>query len=242
MNKRSFYEPIKEYLDYLENYDVYSQLRGQKLLSNEEVNFINNIKTFADDVRFVDASKLLPHLIINNELISENIFEKILTFPNDIEYPQIFNFKNKKKMTKYLLKINNVRFKILNKKNYKIKKLVKKHFEFLNSFEGNLNNLVSKISNFKKDDYEYIELLLNLIVKNEHAQISDEKLLKEFIARNIIEKINKFDADTQALYTEFAATVRLSSLEPYKFIKRFAELIKVLFPIIIVTPDIDLSA
>lgn len=43
MNKKLFYEFIKEYLDYLENYEEVDNLKLLRIIINDEMNFVNNI-------------------------------------------------------------------------------------------------------------------------------------------------------------------------------------------------------
>lgn len=43
------------------------------------------------------------------------------------------------------------------------------------------------------------------------------------------------------LYKEFAQSVRVENLPPTKFIKKYSEMIKNIFPILVATPDLDLS-
>uniref|UniRef100_UPI003D2945B8 hypothetical protein n=1 Tax=Mycoplasmopsis bovis TaxID=28903 RepID=UPI003D2945B8 len=44
------------------------------------------------------------------------------------------------------------------------------------------------------------------------------------------------------IYSNTKSVARLAIIEPYKFMKRFSNMIKKLFPILIVTPEADLSA
>ncbi|UWV81590.1 DEAD/DEAH box helicase [Mycoplasmopsis cynos] len=43
-------------------------------------------------------------------------------------------------------------------------------------------------------------------------------------------------------YQEFAQHVRVQNLEPYRFVKKFAKIIKIIYPIIVATPDTDLAS
>ncbi len=57
MNRKSFYEPIKEYLDYLENYEEIDDLKPLRVITNEEIDFVNNIQMASNDKRFNSAVK-----------------------------------------------------------------------------------------------------------------------------------------------------------------------------------------
>ncbi|WP_029513571.1 AAA domain-containing protein [Mycoplasmopsis primatum] len=242
MNKKSFYTPIKKYLDYLENYDEQDNLKPLRVISHQELNFVNNIEKFIADERFLEASKIISKIQPIWENFNSDFWNKIVSLPKDIKYPDVFNFSNSADLKKYMLKINNMRYKFYKPLNWKIKKHADNLFNDFRYFQGNLNEILAQIKSFKSDDYKYIHDLISILPKYENNDVSDEFELKKFIAKNIIKKINNFTVDEKSEYTEFAATVRLSSIEPYKFMKRFASMIKKIFPIIIVTPEADLSA
>ncbi|SYV97310.1 Uncharacterised protein, partial [Mycoplasmopsis edwardii] len=43
-------------------------------------------------------------------------------------------------------------------------------------------------------------------------------------------------------YVEFSQYIRLKKDEPYKIVKKFARIIKIIYPVIVATPDTDLSS
>lgn len=105
-----------------------------------------------------------------------------------------------------------------------------------------MDEIVRLKKNLTPSDFDYIKSLANILPNYDNEQTSDQYELKRFITKKIINSIMQFNDDEKAEYTEFAATARLAIIEPYKFMKRFPSMIKKLFPIIIVTPEADLSA
>jgi putative ATP-binding helicase len=57
----------------------------------------------------------------------------------------------------------------------------------------------------------------------------------------IVEKMNNFTLEEKRQYTSFAMAIRTAHLKPFKFFHKHKEMIKKLFPIIVTTPDVDLS-
>ncbi|WP_027120601.1 AAA domain-containing protein [Mycoplasmopsis lipofaciens] len=242
MNRKSFYLPLKKYLDYLENYDETSNLKPQRIINAKDIKFVNNIKKFADDKRFDIATKLIPLINSNWHNFSQELWDFLLTLPSDLVYPQSLKFKSQKELVNKFLRLNKVYGKFWKVKNITIKKISKSIFNTLNNFDLNIDKIIKLINGYQKEDFIFINDLINILPIYQNNDISDENELKKFIAKNIIDMITKFNDEEKKEYKDFAATIRLASLEPYKFIKRFANMIKKIFPIVIVTPEADLSA
>ncbi|WP_427909881.1 DEAD/DEAH box helicase [Mycoplasmopsis bovis] len=242
MNRKSFYEPIKEYLDYLENYEEIDDLKPLRVITNEEIDFVNNIQMASNDKRFNSAVKLISPIKKAGSDFTSEIWTKITQLPTDIKYPMKFKFSSAWELRKFMLKENNLSLKIYKKNYWLISKLSKQLFDEFNNFTGNLDEIVRLKGNLSSADFDYINNLLCILPNFDQAQTSDKNELRRFITKNIINSIMRFNEDEKAEYTEFAATARLAIIEPYKFMKRFSNMIKKLFPILIVTPEADLSA
>ncbi|QSF13788.1 DEAD/DEAH box helicase [Mycoplasma sp. Mirounga ES2805-ORL] len=241
MNKKNFYLPLRDYLDFLENYDSKADLRPQRILRKKEIEFVNNIESLSSDLRFEKAVKLISNFKENFNELNSNFWAKARLLNSNLVYPKQLNFSSEKDITKQMLKLNKVYGKIWNPKNYKVKKVSSIIFNSFKNFYGDLNIVLPLIDDLKEADFGYVESLLK-IIPNENGSLTSNILeLKKFIAERIIEKVNKFTEQEKEDYQEFAATIRLATLEPYKFIKKFPNIIKKLFPIIIVTPEADLS-
>ncbi|UUD34907.1 DNA2/NAM7 family helicase [Mycoplasmopsis caviae] len=242
MNKKNFYLPLREYLEYLENYDDKADLKPLRIINQKDIRFVNNIANFSSDPRFVNITQALAKVHNNWTSFSQEIWNAILKLPKNILYPTEFNFDDSKALAKSMLKLNKVKFKFWHFKNWLVKLTANKMFNTFKKFQGNLNDSVQVIKNLKQEDFEFLNDLINILPSNNNQDVSDEAELKKFIAQGIIKRINNFTSEEKDQYSEFAATIRLGTLEPYKFIKRFAYMIKKIFPIVIVTPEADLSA
>lgn len=242
MNKKNFYIPIRKYLEFLENFNENTKLEPLRLLNNKDIDFINNIHKISQDIRFNEASKIVTELSQIDMDLSEDLWNKILTLPKNLKYPINWNFNNSKQFTKFWLHENRLRFRILNPKNWKIKNLGSGVFNLFKGKNVNLNTLTTNINQINFKDLEYLKNLISILPDWDKKDVSDIKNLKNFIAQTIIKKTEKFTKEEKTNYIEFAAAVRLGNLEPHKFIKRYSDMIKIFFPILIVTPDADLSS
>lgn len=242
MNKKSFYLPLREYLDYLENFEDKPELKPLRIINRQDIKFVENIATFAADERFKKMAQVISLIHETWSSYSQELWNMALGLPTDIKYPENFEFQDSKALTDSMLRLNKVYGKFLHPKNIKIKSIAKKMFNTFRYYHGNLNTTLEIMNSLKSEDYQYLNDLISILPSKNLAETSDEDQLKKFIAKSIIARIQKFTPDEKADYTEFAATIRLGSLEPYKFIKRFPNLIKKIFPIVIVTPEADLSS
>lgn len=242
MNRKNFYTPIRDYLDFLENFDNKANISPLNIINKKEINYVENIKEISEDKRFIEVSKIVSELKEVWNSLNPNIWKKILELPRNLKYAEPINFDNSKSFIKSWLKVNNLRFKILNHNNWKIKSLGMNVYTTFKDISLNLEKITKNLQKIKEEDFEYINKVIDLLPDWERTNISDIKMLKNFISKNIIDKISNFTKEQKNEYIEFAASVRLANLEPYKFIKKFSNMIKIFFPVLIVTPDADLSA
>lgn len=59
--------------------------------------------------------------------------------------------------------------------------------------------------------------------------------------KKTVEKMHNFTEEQKRQYTAFAMAIRTAHLRPFKFFHRHKEMIKYLFPVIVTTPEVDLS-
>lgn len=244
MNKKKFYEPIKSYISFLENFDLNAEERMIKIISDKEKELMK-----------------LTNSIMKNELAEENIvlfsefdqtngynkesLNNLMMLDHNIKFniEELKNFKNKKnKMMKYVIKHNDLQ---KNKSQYSLKNLKRQINIITNNFIDKSINLDYFLANKDKINQE-LWTKLNLLKNNNNRKnkswINDHNNLKIVIAKKIIEKIKNFDLSLKAKYNEFALDVRAASLDPVVFIKKHADIIKIIYPIIITTPETDLQS
>ncbi|WP_406616036.1 DEAD/DEAH box helicase [Mycoplasmopsis hyopharyngis] len=242
MNRKNFYVPIREYLEFLENYDNSSKIEPLNIITKKEIDFVQNIKTYSSDPRFDEVSKYIFDLQQVWQDFDVELWKKLLHLPRNLKYVEPILFDSSKSFIKGWLKANKLRFRFLNHNNWRIKSLGYDVFNAFKKMTFNIQNVVSNLHKTTDQDFEYITNLLNILPDWQRTDISDIEALKNFVAKNIIDKISNFTKEEKQEYIEFAASIRLANLEPYKFIKRFSKMIKIFFPVLIVTPDADLSA
>lgn len=243
MNKKKFYEPIKSYISFLENFDLNAEERMIKIISDKEKELMK-----------------LTNSIMKNELAEENIMlfsefdqsngynkeslNDLMMLDHNIKFniEELKNFKNKNKMVKYVIKHNDLQ---KNKSQYSSKNIKRQINIITNNFIDKSIDLDHFLTNKDKINQE-LWAKLNLLKNNNNRKnkswINDHNNLKIVIAKKIIEKIKNFDLSLKAKYNEFALDVRAASLDPAVFIKKHAAIIKIIYPIIITTPETDLQS
>lgn len=240
MNKKSFYTPIKEYIDYLENLNNKTLQEPIKIISDYEKDFmklVNKIKTSS----FGNENMNLFSWYLAENKFDIKIFEKIKNLPSDLNY-DFSNLKNSKNVSKFLMNKNNLKKSLF----IRATKEVKEATEIIK------NNLLDKyldLDLFIKNQ-EFIDLdVLNSINKLHQFNldkyedgINDSNQLKEVIGKMIFNKIKKFSNVMKAKYNALALDIRTANLEPNQFIKKHADIVKILFPIIITTPETELKS
>ena len=132
MNKKKFYEPIKSYISFLENFDLNAEERMIKIISDKEKELMK-----------------LTNSIMKNELAEENIvlfsefdqsngynkesLNDLMMLDHNIKFniEELKNFKNKNKMVKYVIKHNDLQ---KNKSQYSSKNIKRQINIITNNF------------------------------------------------------------------------------------------------------------
>ncbi|WLP85153.1 AAA domain-containing protein [Mycoplasma seminis] len=247
MKRAAFYKPIREYLDMLENFNDSRRIESIGTVSKKELEFISQASEYLNDSLARNVLKAYYYISEhkdNFDFIKD--MEFILSLPRDIKYP---NYPTKGQSAKELLKVSKLTFFPFVKKYYELRKIGNLIDENMPNFDGSwadlmqfinaigFNNINSEYSPFKK-----LNELIKLNAEISHKPlISNEEALKLIIIEKIFNKINNFNDEQKKLYREFAQSVRVNNLEPYRFVKKYAEMIKLIYPIIIATPNTDLS-
>ncbi|MCT4469399.1 AAA domain-containing protein [Mycoplasma sp. HS2188] len=242
-SKKSFYKPLQEYIDYIEHFDDDVRLKALRVLTNKELRYIKEIGNYAKDSRFIEITKIIPEINQYLEELEEDKWETILTLPDFYKYPEIIKFSDKKELQKWMLKNNGFNIlKFFDKKRKIVINIADKLFDKFNGSNLNIKHLVAITRNSEMSDFKFIRSLLSILPSEDKPQVSDEEEIKKHVARLIVERYETLSDEDKQTYGEFALTIRNGQTEPYKFISNFARIIKKIFPIIIVTPEADLSA
>jgi superfamily I DNA and/or RNA helicase len=105
-----------------------------------------------------------------------------------------------------------------------------------------LDNFVQKQNFIDLSIMKNVNQLHQFNLNNYENKVNDPSELKEVIGKMIFQKIKTFDKRMKTKYNAFALDARTASLEPNQFIKKHAAIVKILFPIIITTPETELRS
>ncbi len=244
MNKKKFYEPMKNYINFLENFNLNAEERMIKIISDKEKELMK-----------------LTNSIMKNDLVEENIilfseFDKangyneellnnLMMLDHNIKFniEELRKIKNKKnKMVKHIIKYNNLQ---KNKHQYSSKKIKQQINIVANNFIDkpiDLDHFLVNKDKINPQLWNKLDLLKHNNDRKNKSWINDHNNLKIIIAKKIIEKIKNFDLSLKAKYNDFALDVRAASLDPAVLIKKHADIIKIIYPVIITTPETDLQS
>ena len=242
MNKKNFYEPIKNYITYLENFDQITNEQMIKIISDDEKKLMRLINLIMKTNLSQENILLFSEFTKNNEYDSQ-LLENLLKLDANLKYNSKELAKLKpKKIGKFIMKENNIK-----KPNIfvSVRKDIKNYASIISQNlldkKIDIDYYLSKKSKINIDLWNKLSELKNNNARNNESVINNHKNLKVLIAKMIIEKIKKFNEDMKAKYSAFALDARSSSLEPIVFIKKHIDIIKIIYPIIITTPETDLQ-
>ncbi|WP_051600000.1 DEAD/DEAH box helicase [Mycoplasma elephantis] len=233
INKEDFYGPLKKYIDLIEHANKRKKINTINIISDEETKYVKLINQISKDQDSYDLFELNSVLEKNNIKYNESLFNNIRNISTkNIIFPENINWNgNYLKQIKKANKSHNINVNELNN-----------WISELKGFQGNINNFVEKIKKFDNHKILLITKLWELKqrIENNELIIKDEDI-ENFIVHKTLSKIKNFNKEKTDLYKKFASVVRLSSMNISRFLKTFSQIIKELFPIIITTPDTDLS-
>lgn len=116
-----------------------------------------------NDKRFNYVFSLINFIYkVGLSLINE-LWEKIINLFDSIKYLMKFKFFSVWELRKFMLKDNNLSFKIYKKNYWLISKLLRKLFDEFNNFMGNLDEIVRFKKNLILFDFDYIKSFVNIL-------------------------------------------------------------------------------
>ncbi|QKT05491.1 AAA domain-containing protein [Mycoplasma sp. OR1901] len=249
LRKEEFYKPIREYIDYLENYNLNPTLKDKSNFTEGEKQFILQASELFKNPKMSLILKAYYYLYRKKEKVNLNTdIEYIMNLPKDIFYPSDeFNTENN---VKKLISENKLKYMFFLKKYWNVANLAKDINIKLPDFNGNLQDLTKFFNAINYDGLIFnnnspFKQLNNLILLSKNLRREQttysRNQIKEYVAGVIFNKVNKFNDKQMKRYKEFAQSVKVENYQPYKFVKEYIDIIKDLFPIIVATPDTDLS-
>ncbi|VEU70367.1 DEAD/DEAH box helicase [Mycoplasmopsis glycophila] len=249
MKKNSFYEPIQNYLELIENFDQYNEIKRCSTITEEELSFISKASEYLGDPTSQLVLKAYYYISVHKKDINfEKDIDFLLSLPKDIFYPdQQYKGNTGEELAKINLELPKF-LHFVSKYYRELKKLGDQIDKNLVGFTGNLHDLIQFIKQIGYDKeqennpFSRINELIALEDKISYENsISDENSIRNIVLERIFKTIANFTDEEKALYREFAQSIRIVNYEPYRFIKKYAPIIKKIFPIIIATPNTDLS-
>ena len=244
MNKNNFYEPLKSYITYLENFDQEAREENIKIIDDQEKQMMKLINLIMTNEKAKTNLWAYNELVYKNQY-NEKIFQDILELDPSLKYDFWELKKNKPyEIGTFLARNNNYHkptlFGLLLPKNIKsAATIIKKRLYYLNL---NLDFFVSKQKELDLELIKKIHELNQFKIDNDSNRVSDHHKLKLMITKMIFNKIKNFDEQMKLKYNQFALDVRSAHLDPILFIKKHADIIKVIYPVIITTPETDLQS
>lgn len=243
MSKEMFYEPIKNYIELIENLNTQGTIEASNIINTDEMKYISAINKLSKDPNYFDLLELNGMITMNSIEFNDELFAVLRNHDSSVVLPDKFNWSQDIK--KAIYQANNIKWFNKLKADPKIK-IIEKLLPFLyelRGFEGNFNRFIELVKKFKNREILTIMKVWSLKEKiSRNSKISNDKDIELFVLKKIFNKIMAFDDKKKALYKQFATAARLASVNIPKFLKTYSPIIKELFPVIVTTPDTDLSA
>ncbi|VEU60792.1 putative DNA helicase [Mycoplasmopsis bovigenitalium] len=241
-NKKAFYKPLQQYIDFLEYFNEENKLKRLSIINKGEKDFVDKIGELKQNPRFDSVARILSRIKPYFEKLTFEAWNLLFQLPDILVYPEIVKFESLKDAQKWMFKNNKVQWSFFSQKRRKVSQTTEKIFNIFNNTGLNVSELTQIVSELEPDDFNLIKNMLEITNIKQNELISDENELKKYIATYIIERMENLTQQEKEQYTEFSSTIRTAKLEPYKFINYFTSLIKKMFPIVIITPEVDMSS
>lgn len=244
MNKATFYQPIQAYLKYLENFDQNVDEAQLQIISPQQKELMQLINYVMSHPQ-VDTNLMLYTELIKKNHYQANIFANLLKLDPQLKYDFLELKKIKpSKINRFLTSINHLKptgwWKWGTPKEIRtIGKIIKENLLNVNL---DLDLFMSKQKEINLDLINQIHNLQIFSEKINPHQVNDDQKLKSLISQMIFAKMRTYHQNNRSKYSDFAVDVRSASLDPIVFIKKHAEIIKLIYPVIITTPETDLQS
>lgn len=248
-NYKNFYAPIQEYIQWIEEFSDKQDIESITLFSQYDKEYIRIVNKIFSNSNLVD-SKLEAYKTIkqSNSIFSLNIAEIIFQLNKTISInPSESPKKAKKLRIKILEQIFKRKLKWYEKISENFKKTLEKDIHLilskLQNYNGDLSDIFEKIENLEVSDLSDVNDFLTLSFPKINQVNDDEKLFIYHCSKivKIVSKINS-DPNLRQLYKNFRMSVKQDNkILPQQFLLKHFQIINVLFPILITTPDIELT-
>jgi len=240
LRTENFYKPLKEFIYLVENFKIDEPQMGIEIFSEKDKHYIDNLDILLNIDNLEEKIELI--FLLNSFKLDEKKFNILKELDSDIKYNfnnllTIESLKNHLYQVNYQKKLNI--FTIYPAK-------LKKTLEFIRLNDwllkiNNIDKIIPIVKNIGFSDYLFIDNFFKKQLELKTFLINDDLKLARMLLAKIVEKMNNFTLEEKRQYTSFAMAIRTAHLKPFKFFHKHKEMIKKLFPIIVTTPDVDLS-
>ncbi|MBN3534564.1 AAA domain-containing protein [Mycoplasma procyoni] len=243
MNKKTFFDPIENLINTLENFESNAKFETLKIIYDDEKKYIDSFKQIKG---LEDYENLLETYSFLKREVPELAFDTVETLFQLSKNIDLNNTEAPKNLKK-------LKIAILEAKQGKKANIFQKFFDKsadldaeiiykdLLNYKGNIKELTDKIENIKPENLKDIDAFYNYVFDNKKQELNDGQEIADFIYLRLYKKILKFSEEQRRLYNQFVFQARKKTKNPYKFVLENAEIIKILFPIIISSVDTELS-
>ncbi|PYF43109.1 DEAD/DEAH box helicase [Metamycoplasma alkalescens] len=240
LRSETFYEPLREFLDLLEFYDGYAKENGIPIFSDEDEEYVKNVNSIKQ-IKNLDNIINFYSTVMNGNF-SKEIYEILKSLDPSLNYAIADDFFDKKSVIKKLYELN------FNKKHTifsLVPKIIKNMAELLVINQTlstiDINQALRYINHVTYEEITQFEQEYKKILINKTIDLNDDKKLVKMLLEKTFERMKNFDDLQKTQYNAFAMAIRTGHLKPYKFFHKHKEMIKLLFPVIVTTPELDLS-
>ncbi|WP_341508440.1 ATP-binding protein [Mesomycoplasma ovipneumoniae] len=247
-NYKDFYKPIEEYIENIENFNMESKLKEIKVFSDDDRQYLELLEKIFPKIETLtntlDAYKTIEKA---NNFFALNIAETLFKLNKSININPKRSPHSKTSLKLHIIESKlkrklKIYEKAMHMASNELRQDIDLILENLTNYDDNLENIYNKISKLEISNFENLENFLKF-VKKPKVEVLDDKALFIYHAKKVFEVLAKLnnDPEFQQLYTRFRLSVKQKKkMSPYKFLLKHAEIIKILFPVIITTPDIEL--
>ncbi|TPE57205.1 ATP-binding protein [[Mycoplasma] falconis] len=235
-----FYKPLQKFIYELEHFKNSRNNEPMRIFTEQDKNYVDIVKELKN---WPNLNNLLPfYAALKGRDLKEEDYNALKTLDHNLKFEFNQPIWDKKEIRKHLYTINNNKKPTIFSTYSKPMKFAADQLSsHSNLFNIDIDEAVKYVDEVEYEDYLSFDSKFKQLIKAKTIDINDDQVLKEMIMAIIVEKVKNFNEKQIKQYTAFASNIRNGIMRPYKFIHNNIEMIKMLFPIIVTTPEIDLS-
>ncbi|AZZ65408.1 ATP-binding protein [Metamycoplasma phocicerebrale] len=236
----TFYEPLREFIYLIENYQKSEMEEGFSVFSDEDKNYVDNVNLIKQTPNLSNIINFYAAIMNGN--FNNQTYESLKLLDPSLKYNLSKITKDRKELINTLYEANyNKRRTIFTIVPGEIKRMADLILQDESLFTIDIDEALKYVNSVSYEEIVKFSEQYKKILISKTLKLNDDKKLTKILLEKTFEKINNFTEEQKRQYTSFAMAIRIGSLKPYKFFHKHKEMIKFLFPIIVTTPELDLS-